>query len=93
MQDAWYRDAVQALGLAGEDTAFVFVFQQKTAPYLVTLAEIDIQALRIGRALNRQAIDLYKTCVDTGTWPAYSDDVVLTPLPAWAENRLLEEIR
>lgn len=93
MQDAWYRDAVQALGLAGEDAAFVFVFQQKSAPYLVTIAEVDIQALRIGRALNRQAIGIYRECTATGRWPAYSDDIVLTPLPVWAENKLLEEIR
>lgn len=93
MQAAWYLAAVQALGLAGEDAVFVFVFQQKTAPYLVTLAELDVNALKIGRALNRRAIDLFKTCVETGRWPSYSDDVITTPLPAYAESRLLEEIR
>lgn len=93
MQAAWYLDAVQALGLADENAAFIFVFQLKSPPYLVTPAELDVVALKIGRALNRQAIEKYVTCVETGRWESYSDGIVSTPLPAWAETRLLEEIR
>lgn len=85
-QHAQYVDGAQALGLGGQDAAFVFVFQEKTAPYLVTVIELDALALRIGRDLNRQAIDLYAQCSRSGVWPGYSDDVVLTPLPVWVER-------
>jgi hypothetical protein len=84
-QDAWYRDAVQALGIA-EDVGFVFVVQEKTAPYLVTVVELDITAAQIGQHLNRQAIDVYAECTSTGRWPGYSDDVELISLPAWYER-------
>jgi hypothetical protein len=90
MQEAWYRDAVVALGLA-EDPAFVFIVQEKTAPYLVSVVELDTTALRIGRYLNRKAIDVYAECVATDTWPGYTDDVALISLPRWYE-RTFEEI-
>lgn len=90
-QGAWYADLVRLLGLA-EQVAFVLVAQEKTPPYLVTVAEPDAMALRIGRHLNRQAIDLYRRCVDTGRWPGYADDVALVGLPAWVERTYLQEI-
>jgi hypothetical protein len=83
MQAAWYMDMVTALGLA-EDVAFVFIVQEKTAPYLVTVCELDAEAIRIGRELNRQAIDLYAMCQSDGVWPGYTDEVALVSLPTWA---------
>jgi hypothetical protein len=85
-QHAWYVDGAQALDLGDQDAAFVFVFQEKTAPYLVTVIELDALALRIGRDLNRQAIEIYARCSESGVWPGYSDDVESVPLPAWVER-------
>lgn len=84
-QNAWYQDAVVALQLA-EQAAFVFVFQEKTAPYLVTVVEVDAAALAIGRTLNRKALDVYRHCTATGRWPGYADDdIALVALPTYAE--------
>jgi hypothetical protein len=88
-QAAWYLDGVKALG--GGDAAFVFVVQEKTPPYLVTVVELDPLALRIGRERNRQAIDLYRRCLTANDWPAYSDSIESISLPAWAENQHLQE--
>jgi hypothetical protein len=85
-QHAWYIDGILDLGLAGQDAAFVFVFQEKTPPYLVTPVALDAAAVRAGRALNRQAIDTYRHCIETGHWPGYTDDIPLISLPAWAEH-------
>lgn len=84
-QAAWYRDAAIALGLAGEDTAFVFVCQEKTPPYVVTIVELDATALRIGAIRNRRALQLYAHCTATGHWPPYSEAIELLSLPVWAE--------
>jgi hypothetical protein len=89
-QAAWYLAGAQALGLA-EDHAFVFVFQEKDPPYLVNVVEPDAAALRIGRLLNREALDLYAQCTRTGVWPGYSDDVERVSLPPYVENRYLKE--
>jgi hypothetical protein len=87
-QDSWYRAAVQALGLAGDDVRFVLVFQSKTPPYLVTIVEMDHVAQRLGHQLNRQALQIYQHCRDTRSWPAHADDVVQLRLPAWYENAM-----
>lgn len=83
MQAAWYLDAVTALGLTDAEPAFVFVVQEKTAPYLVTVCELDAAARHIGRLLNREAIDLYAQCVADDDWPTYSDGVETVSLPFW----------
>jgi hypothetical protein len=84
-QAAWYLDGVKALGLhARIDPAFVFVFQEKTAPYLVTVAQPDPDALLWGDRLNRLALHTYAQCTRTGRWPGYADDVISVGLPPWA---------
>lgn len=90
VQAAWYLDAVQALDLGGADSAFLFIVQEKTAPYVVTLIELDADALALGRALTRAGIEIYRRCSDTGRWPGYSpnDDIVHISLPPWAADQL-----
>lgn len=86
-QADWYSQAVQALGLA-ERVLFLFVFQEKQAPYLVTVVEATVDFLRLGRSENRRALALYADCVATGHWPGYSDDVVRIEPPRWAQAQL-----
>lgn len=90
-QHPWYTDAVEALGLA-EDPAFLFVVQEKTAPYLVTICQLHAEDVRIGRMLNRRAITTYARCVEQGRWPGYSDDVEPIALPGWYRNRFTDSL-
>lgn len=90
-QSAWYRSGMRALGLH-DRPGFVFVFQEKTAPYVVTVVELTDVTNRIGRSRNRQALEIYARCTETGYWPGYSDDIELVALPPWAENRELENM-
>jgi hypothetical protein len=84
-QEDWYLDGVRSLGLAA-DPAMVFIFQEKTPPYLITVIQLDAAARRAGRAMNRQAIDIYRQCREAGVWPGYTDDIPLISLPAWADH-------
>lgn len=90
-QHAWYQDGITALNLA-DDPAFVFVVQEKNPPYLISVIELDVVAVKIGRVLNRRAIDLYAHCTKAGRWPGYSEDVELVSLPGWYEAKWSEEI-
>lgn len=90
-QDDWYRTGARDLGLASEDAAFVFVFQEKTPPYVVTVVELDVMCRRIGAARNRRAIETYAECRRTGHWRGYRDDIAHLSLPPYAENRDIEE--
>lgn len=82
-QAAWYIDAVVALGLAST-ASMLFIFQEKTPPYLITVAEPDPDAILVGRAKNDRALEVYAECVATDTWPGYSSGIETVALPAWA---------
>lgn len=90
-QDDFYRRGARELGIGGPDTSFVFVFQAKTAPYLVTVVELDLVARQIGRERNDIALKTYKNCVETGHWPGFSEDIELLSLPVWAERQHEED--
>lgn len=84
-QAAWYLDAVDGCHGATTDAAFLFVAQEKAPPYLVTVCELDGDAIRAGDALNRAAMERYRDCTESGLWPGYQhDDIALISLPAWA---------
>lgn len=89
MQGDAYIEGIKRLGLA-DDAAFLLIFQEKTAPYLISVIELTAQALRVGRERNQRAIDIFKRCTETNHWPPYVEGVELVDLPFWAE-RLHEE--
>ncbi|CAA0129281.1 Exodeoxyribonuclease 8 [Mycolicibacterium vanbaalenii] len=84
MQAAWYRDLLIALGLS-DNPDFLFVVQEKEPPFEVVVVRYDDDAIAEGRRLNRQAIDTYRRCRDSGVWPGYAPDTTVTlSLPGWA---------
>ena len=93
-QDAFYIDGVEAAGLAPDGARFVFVFQSKIAPYLVTVRELTDQDRDIGRARNERALRIYADCESTGVWPDWTGPVTEIPqigMPSWDTIRQAEE--
>lgn len=84
-QDPWYSEAVRRLGLA-DDLAFVFIVQEKTPPYLVSVCQLHDDDRRLGHVLNQQAIHTYADCKSSGIWPGYPD-VTVVELPVWYRIR------
>ena len=81
---AWYRDLAIGLGLASS-VPFLFVFQEKTAPYLVHVVELDPDLLRMGQDRNERALRLFAECTESGEWPGYNDHAIsLVEAPTWA---------
>lgn len=87
MQADWYMRGIRALGLLAHPT-FVFVFQEKTAPYLVTVAALDDEALASGALDNDRTAATFARCLRSGSWPGYADDIVPLDLPAWEQKRI-----
>jgi hypothetical protein len=87
-QAAWYLDAAVGCVGASADAAFLFVAQEKAAPYLVTVCELDGDAIRAGDALNRAAMEIYRDCIEADAWPGYQPDfdIALITLPPWARR-------
>ena len=88
-QGAFYLTGIKALGLhRGVEPAFVLAFVEKAPPHLVTVVQLDPNALMWGERLNRKAIATYAHCTATDTWPGYVDGVVSVDLPYWATRQL-----
>lgn len=95
MSAAWYIDAVRAVGLVEPDepVAYLWVAQEKKEPYVVTVIELNHDALRMGRELNTVAMDRYAEAERTGRWIGYTDKIVAPPLPKYAEYRTEEIVK
>lgn len=82
-QAPWYLDGLAACEIA-DDAAFLFVVQSKTAPYPVTVMELDPEDIELGRRRNRKAINLYAQCTAADHWPDYGQRVHSVSLPSYA---------
>lgn len=85
MQSPWYVDAVAAL--TGVTCGFVFVFQEKTPPYLVAVRQLGEDAEMAGRMLNDRALEIFRDCDESGIWPGYGEEIEDIALPGWAAPR------
>lgn len=88
-QDAWYSDGIHAI--TGQRLPFIFIFQEKEAPYLVRVVRLMDEAAAAGRILNDRALETYRDCMAAGMWPGYVGDDELEieelTLPSWAMPR------
>ncbi|GAA0550237.1 hypothetical protein GCM10010172_35430 [Paractinoplanes ferrugineus] len=92
MQADHYLSGAVHLDLIAPDAPFHFVFQDKNPPYLVTVVELDDVALKIGHDRNVQAREIYRACMESGVWPAYSNRIERISLPAYSQRRYTEGI-
>lgn len=73
------------LGMGG-DPEFLMIAVEKQPPYLCEVYGLDLEALNLGRARNRRALEVYRDCVKSGHWGGYTDDITYLALPAWGER-------
>lgn len=68
--------SVEAARQAGldEDPGFVYIAQEKDAPYLVNVISANELDLTIGRNLMRIAINVFAECTKTGDWYGFNRD-------------------
>ncbi len=69
MQDVWYREGYEAL--TGTPHGFVFIAQEKKAPYFSSVVEIDDEARAIGAQRNGVARRIFLDCMTRDEWPSY----------------------
>lgn len=66
-QMAWYREGMcQVLGVDPAAVAPLLVVQEKTPPYLVTVAQVDDYSLRVGAGMGARAREIYAACTSAG---------------------------
>jgi len=86
---AHYIDGVKAA--TGEELPFTFVLIEKQAPYLVSVVQLDWEAIELGRALNDRAKRIHAECAATGNWPGYpsTDPIELPTFAVYQTEDLL----
>lgn len=80
---AFYTAAMKAAGIT--DPRFVFIAVEKQPPHLVSALVLEEYAVSLARQTVDSALELYKTCAETDTWPGYGDALQPVQLPRWAE--------
>ncbi len=63
---------------------FCFVVVENDPPHCVAVYELDESALAAAEDDRQRYLRTWRQCVETNTWPGYSDGVDLVSLPAWA---------
>lgn len=86
MAAAWYLDLL-TLAAKADDPAFIHVAVSKDQPHQVSVTEWDTESLAQGRADKRHAINTYRACLESNTWPDWTDydpnEVHLIRIPEW----------
>ena len=82
IQAEFYKHVLK-LARGDWETTFRFIVVEKSAPYLVSVIELDSEYASIGRQRMRRAIDLYKECVEKNEWPGYDPIEHLVGPPTW----------
>ncbi|CAL8981834.1 hypothetical protein RHODOP_04774 [Rhodoplanes sp. P11] len=95
--DGWCIQAAQheaGLDILDPETAgrrrHIFVCQEATEPYALSIVEIPEAAMTIGRRQLAMARDIWSACSRAGIWPGYPRGVIRPAYPEWAESRWID---
>lgn len=88
-QQAFYEDGLAELGL--EEVGFLFIVQSKSAPYTVSVCQIDPDIVELGRRQNRAAIELFARCIEQDRWPGY-EGIQPVGMAGWAVKQIEEQL-
>lgn len=74
VQNAFYMDGLESNGISPK--GFIFIFVEKTAPYLVNLCVLSNDLIEHGRNTYQEDLFTYVNCLESGEWGGYGDDIV-----------------
>jgi hypothetical protein len=88
-QGEFYSRGIRATGLELEPW-FMFVFQEKTPPYMIQVVDLSPMALAYGRQLNDRALEVYRDCSESGIWPGYENagEILTIDLPPYLQQEM-----
>ena len=86
LQAAMYTEAVQICRKLDYRPGFIFVVQEKKAPYSVNVVQVSPDVMEYGVKQYRSLLDKLHTCKELDEWPGYipvGGGMNWTDLPAW----------
>jgi hypothetical protein len=88
-QAAAYLAGAAALGFEVRD--YVLIVVEKGPPFGVACYRLPDAALELGRRRWREAVEVYRDCLERGTWPGYPETITELALPGWAMTEFCQE--
>lgn len=82
VQAPFYKSVAASCGV--DIKRFFFLAVEKGAPHACCLYEIDEAGEIIGTETYKKQLDLYKSCLEMDSWPAYGHEIEKLSLPKWA---------
>jgi exodeoxyribonuclease VIII len=95
-QIAWYMGGAKVAGL--ELSNMFIIAAEKTAPYPVCIFDLDDESFELANAELEVLFAKYKTCKESGVWPAYVNDkgenvhTLRLPYSAFSYNKIINEV-
>jgi hypothetical protein len=87
-QVAFYlRGCEKALGVR---PAWRYVVQETYPPYALSVVDLAPSALAVGDDKVKYALDVWRRCLASGEWPAYTSRVASLEIPTFAELQWME---
>lgn len=90
VQAAHYQAVWKAV--TGENRPFVFIFQEKSAPFDISIIRLSTSFSDIADMRAAKARDIWKACLESGKWPGYPNGVHEIDAPAWFIEREYQEV-
>lgn len=94
IQAALYLRGLKAV--TGADAVWNWVVVETTPPYALSVITPGPEVLAVGNAKVDRALELWRDCLASGVWPAYSNEVTVASTPPWElrwlDNPDLEEL-
>lgn len=84
-----YIDLARLCGI--ERDVFVFIFVEKTPPYLVSVRPLDEFAENVGRKIYQADLARLRNCLETNQWPGDPNDGTDCGLTSWMQSQLERE--
>lgn len=92
MQAGMYCEGVKVAKKLRKLPGFLFVAQEKKAPYSVNVIEVSEEVMNAGVAKFHQLLEKYHDCKALDQWPGYCGDVPNDSyVPGWMEREMEDE--
>jgi ATP-dependent exoDNAse (exonuclease V) beta subunit len=84
LQVTHYCDALRAIRQLDQEPTFIFFVQERSYPYACSLVGADPSIVMLGNDKMVKARALWRDCLSSDNWPAYSKSIFWAESPAWA---------
>lgn len=91
-QAAFYSDGMQRLWQTKEAPSFMWLSQERDAPYATAYYSAGADFVAYGRKKYRRLLSVFAQCLHTGKWPGYPAVVQSLDLPTWAGKIVSDEV-